>query len=88
MAIAGSLEQTAEQVRKTGREAFVAPMDVLDPSWWTPPRRARSPSSVPSRLLVNNAIYQGPGISGIACSRSIRPGSSRSCAATSRARCG
>jgi NAD(P)-dependent dehydrogenase (short-subunit alcohol dehydrogenase family) len=62
MAMPGSLEQTAEQVRKTGREAFVVAMDVLDPASVDAAAARALAEFGPVELLVNNAIYQGPGI--------------------------
>ena len=62
MAMPGSLEETAEQVRKTGREAFVVAMDVLDPASVDAAAARALVEFGPVELLVNNAIYQGPGI--------------------------
>ena len=62
MAMPGSLEQTAEEVRKTGREAFVVAMDVLDPAAVDTAAARTLAEFGPVELLVNNAIYPGPGI--------------------------
>jgi hypothetical protein len=62
MAMPGSLEETAAAVRERGREARVVPLDLLDAA--SVERAAREALAAFGRvdLLVNNAIYQGPGI--------------------------
>jgi NAD(P)-dependent dehydrogenase (short-subunit alcohol dehydrogenase family) len=62
MAMPGSLEQTAVQVRQAGREALVVAMDVLDPASVDAAATRALADFGPVDLLVNNAIYQGPGI--------------------------
>jgi len=61
-AMPGTLEETASEIRRRGREACVVRLDLLD-------RRsvvAAADSALEAfghvDLLVNNAIYQGPGI--------------------------
>jgi NAD(P)-dependent dehydrogenase (short-subunit alcohol dehydrogenase family) len=61
-AMPGSLEETAAQVRDAGREAFVVRLDLLDPASVDAAARRTLEEFGPVELLVNNAIYQGPGI--------------------------
>jgi NAD(P)-dependent dehydrogenase (short-subunit alcohol dehydrogenase family) len=61
-AMPGSLEETAALVRAAGREAFVVPLDLLDPASVDAAARRALDAFGPVELLVNNAIYQGPGI--------------------------
>jgi len=61
-AMPGSLEETAAEVRKRGRDALVIGMDLLDAD----AVRAAVDEALSQwgevHVLVNNAIYQGPGI--------------------------
>ena len=61
-AMPGSLEETAALVREAGREAFVVPLDLLDPASVDAAATRTLEAFGPVELLVNNAIYQGPGI--------------------------
>ena len=61
-AMPGSLEETAALVRSAGREAFVTALDLLDPASVDAAARRTLDGFGPVELLVNNAIYQGPGI--------------------------
>jgi NAD(P)-dependent dehydrogenase (short-subunit alcohol dehydrogenase family) len=61
VAIAGSLETTAAEIRTLGRECLLVPMDLMDRQ--SIHRVAESVLSEWGRVdvLFNNAIYQGPG---------------------------
>jgi hypothetical protein len=61
-AMPGSLEETAEAVRARGRRAAVVPMDLLERG--SVERAAEAALAAFGRVdaLVNNAIYQGPGL--------------------------
>jgi len=61
-AMPGSLEETAARVREHGREAAVVRLDLLDPASVEAAADAALAALGPVDLLVNNAIYQGPGI--------------------------
>jgi hypothetical protein len=61
-AMPGSLEETAAAVRALGREALVVAMDLLDPASIDAAAATTLERWGGVELLVNNAIYQGPGI--------------------------
>ena len=61
-AMPGSLEETAAAVRERGREALVLRLDLLDPASVEAAAERALEACGAVDLLVNNAIYQGPGI--------------------------
>ena len=61
-AMPGSLAETAAAVRERGREALVVRLDLLDPPSVDAAAAAALAAYGAIDLLVNNAIYQGPGI--------------------------
>ena len=61
-AMPGSLEETAAAVRERGREALVLRLDLLDPGSIDQAAARALEVFGGIELLVNNAIYQGPGI--------------------------
>ncbi len=61
-AMPGSLEETAAALRARGREALVVPLDLLDPAAVDAAATSTLERWGGIDLLVNNAIYQGPGI--------------------------
>lgn len=61
-AMPGSLEETAAAVRERGREALVLRLDLLEPASVEAAADAALAAFGALDLLVNNAIYQGPGI--------------------------
>jgi NAD(P)-dependent dehydrogenase (short-subunit alcohol dehydrogenase family) len=61
-AMPGSLEETAAAVRGQGRRALVVRLDLLDPASVDAAAREALRAFGAVDLLVNNAIYQGPGI--------------------------
>jgi NAD(P)-dependent dehydrogenase (short-subunit alcohol dehydrogenase family) len=61
-AMPGSLEETAALVRGREREALVVPLDLLDPASVDAAAATTLERWGGVDLLVNNAIYQGPGI--------------------------
>ena len=61
-AMPGSLEEAARDVRARGREARVVKLDLLDRSSVNAAADAGLAAFGQVDLLVNNAIYQGPGI--------------------------
>jgi len=61
-AMPGSLEQTAAQLRARGAEARAIPMDLLDRASTRAAARAALAAFGRVDVLVNNAIYQGPGV--------------------------
>ena len=61
-AMPGSLTETAEAVRERGREALVLRVDLLDVSSIDQAAARTLEVFGGIELLVNNAIYQGPGI--------------------------
>jgi NAD(P)-dependent dehydrogenase (short-subunit alcohol dehydrogenase family) len=62
LAMPGSLQETAELVRERGRRAAVVYMDLLDRSSVEAAALAAPEAFGRIDVLVNNAIYQGPGI--------------------------
>ena len=58
----GSLEETATLVRESGREAAVVRLDLLDAASLEAAADRALAAFGRVDLLVNNAIYQGPGI--------------------------
>jgi NAD(P)-dependent dehydrogenase (short-subunit alcohol dehydrogenase family) len=60
VALPGSLEATAEAIRAVGREALVAPMDLLDRMSVGMALQQVLDTWGRVDVLVNNAIYQGP----------------------------
>jgi NAD(P)-dependent dehydrogenase (short-subunit alcohol dehydrogenase family) len=61
-AMPGSLEETAAALRERGREALVLRLDLLDAASVEAAADAALAAYGAIDLLVNNAIYQGPGI--------------------------
>jgi NAD(P)-dependent dehydrogenase (short-subunit alcohol dehydrogenase family) len=61
-AMPGSLEETAALVRERGSKALVLRLDLLDPSSIDEVAARTLGAFGGVELLVNNAIYQGPGI--------------------------
>jgi NAD(P)-dependent dehydrogenase (short-subunit alcohol dehydrogenase family) len=61
-AMPGSLEETAAAVRARGREALVVALDLLDSTSIDAAVAHSDAAWGGIDLLVNNAIYQGPGI--------------------------
>jgi len=61
-AMPGSLAETAAAVRERGREALVLRLDLLDPASVDAAAEQALAAWGAVDLLVNNAIYQGPGI--------------------------
>jgi NAD(P)-dependent dehydrogenase (short-subunit alcohol dehydrogenase family) len=61
-AMPGTLEETAREVRARGREAQVVRLDLLDRTSVDAAADAGIDAFGRVDLLVNNAIYQGPGI--------------------------
>jgi hypothetical protein len=61
-AMPGSLAETAEAVRARGREALVLRLDLLDPASVDAAAAHALGAHGGIDVLVNNAIYQGPGI--------------------------
>ena len=61
-AMPGSLAETAAVVRERGREALVLRLDLLDPASVDAAAAQALAAFGGIELLVNNAIYQGPGI--------------------------
>jgi len=61
-AVRGSLETTAQEVRKRGREALAVRMDLLDRASLDAAVDETEATFGPIDLLVNNGIYQGPGL--------------------------
>jgi len=61
-AMPGSLEETAALVRERGREAAVVRLDLLDASSVEAAAEGALAAFGHVDLLVNNAIYQGPGL--------------------------
>jgi NAD(P)-dependent dehydrogenase (short-subunit alcohol dehydrogenase family) len=61
-AMPGSIEQTAEEVRRLGREALPIRLDLLDRSSVdaAPERTLREWGQID--VLLNNGIFQGPGL--------------------------
>jgi hypothetical protein len=57
----GSLEETAEQIRERGQQAAVVRLDLLDRSSVVQAAKEASEAFGSIDLLVNNAVYQGPG---------------------------
>jgi len=62
LSMPGSLEETAELVRQRGRKAAIARMDLLDRSSVDAAASAASEAFGRVDVLVNNGIYQGPGV--------------------------
>jgi NAD(P)-dependent dehydrogenase (short-subunit alcohol dehydrogenase family) len=62
LAMPGSLMETAELLRERGRKAAVVRMDLLDRSSVEGAARAALEAFGRVDVLVNNAIYQGPGL--------------------------
>jgi NAD(P)-dependent dehydrogenase (short-subunit alcohol dehydrogenase family) len=58
----GSLETTARAVRAAGRDALTIRLDLLDPASILAALDATEQRWGPIDLLVNNGIYQGPGL--------------------------
>jgi NAD(P)-dependent dehydrogenase (short-subunit alcohol dehydrogenase family) len=58
----GSLEQTADAVRERGRRALVLRLDLLEAASVDAAAGKALEAFGAVDLLVNNAIYQGPGI--------------------------
>jgi hypothetical protein len=61
-AMPGSLAETAELLRARGANAQVVPMDLLDRDATRGAARAALAAFGRVDVLVNNAIYQGPGV--------------------------
>jgi NAD(P)-dependent dehydrogenase (short-subunit alcohol dehydrogenase family) len=61
-AMPGHLEETADAVRERGREALVVRLDLLDAASVDAAAEQALAAWGAVDLLVNNAIYQGPGI--------------------------
>jgi hypothetical protein len=61
-AMPGSLEETAGLVRERGREALVLRLDLLEPASLDAAVAGALAAFGAIDVLVNNAIYQGPGI--------------------------
>jgi NAD(P)-dependent dehydrogenase (short-subunit alcohol dehydrogenase family) len=61
-AMPGSLEETADAVRERGRRALVLRLDLLDAASVDAAAGEALEAFGAVDLLVNNAIYQGPGI--------------------------
>ena len=61
-AMPGSLAETAELVRERGAEVRALPMDLLDRDGTRAAARGALAAFGRVDLLVNNAIYQGPGV--------------------------
>jgi hypothetical protein len=61
-AMPGSLEETAALLRARGAEARAIPMDLLDRESTRAAARAALAAFGRVDVLVNNAIYQGPGV--------------------------
>ncbi|HXY28618.1 MAG TPA: SDR family oxidoreductase [Acidimicrobiales bacterium] len=59
--IAGSLETTAAEVERRGRRCLVVPMDLMDRASVEGAARTALAEMGRVDVLVNNAIYQGPG---------------------------
>ena len=59
--LAGSLEATQEDIRALGREAHAVHLDLLDPTSVDKASQAALAYWGRVDLLVNNAIFQGPG---------------------------
>ena len=59
--IAGSLESTAAAIEKTGRTCLAVPMDLMDRPSVEGAAEVALSSFGRVDVLVNNAIYQGPG---------------------------
>jgi NAD(P)-dependent dehydrogenase (short-subunit alcohol dehydrogenase family) len=59
--IAGSLESTAAEIEALGRHCLVVPMDLMDRASVEGAARAALDEMGRVDVLVNNAIYQGPG---------------------------
>lgn len=60
-AMPGSLEETAEEIRKRGQRAAVVRLDLLDRASVEEAAKAATEAFGSIDLLVNNAVYQGPG---------------------------
>ncbi len=60
-AMPGSLEETAEAIRERGQRAAVVRLDLLDRGSVEEAAKAASEAFGQIDLLVNNAVYQGPG---------------------------
>jgi len=61
-AMPGSLDETAELLRARGARAHAVPMDLLDRESTRAAARAALAAFGRIDVLVNNAIYQGPGV--------------------------
>ncbi len=61
VAMPGSLEETAAAIRERGREALVVPMDLLERKSVEAAVAQAQESWGAIDLLLNNAVYQGPG---------------------------
>ncbi len=59
--ITGSLEATAAAIEELGRSCLAVPMDLMDRASVEHAARAALESTGRVDVLVNNAIYQGPG---------------------------
>ena len=62
VAVPGSLEQTAAQIRAMGRKCLILQMDMLDRSSLDAVVSQTMATFGRINVLVNNAIYQGPGL--------------------------
>lgn len=62
VAVPGSLETTVGEVRALGRDALAVPMDVLDRGSMDQVVRQTLDTWGRIDVLVNNALYQGPGL--------------------------
>ena len=61
-AMPGSLQETAELVRERGRKAAIVRLDLTDRSCVEDAAQAAMDAFGRVDVLVNNAIYQGPGL--------------------------
>ena len=61
-AMPGSLAETAALLRERGREVRIVPMDLLDRESTRTAAQAALAAFGRVDVLVNNAIYQGPGV--------------------------
>lgn len=61
VAVAGSLEATADEIRRRGGEVLPIPMDLLRPEQVASATAHVTETWGSVEVLVNNAIYQGPG---------------------------